>query len=169
MALASGLAVRDAIAKAAPGADVRVKWPNDVLVGDKKLAGILVESIDASSRKPALVVGIGVNVFTRNFPDELADRATSVALVAKDPPTRVAILADILEGLDRDLSFVAARGLGMVHARMIAADALRDRPVSCEDGTVGVARGIDLEGRLRVEKPDGTLVTLVAGEVHLVR
>lgn len=169
LALASGLAVRDAIARAAPGADVRVKWPNDVLVGGRKVAGILVETADTSSKSPALVVGIGVNVFTRNFPDELATRATSVAFVAADPPTRVAILADILEGLDRDLTFVAARGLGMIHARMTAADALRDRPVRTDDGTEGVARGIDLEGRLRVERKDGTVVTLVAGEVHLLQ
>ncbi len=168
LALASGLAVRDAIARAAPGAQVSVKWPNDVLVGGRKIAGIMVESIDASSKTPALVVGIGVNVFTRVFDGALADRATSVALVATDPPSRVAILADILEGLDRDLSFVAARGLGMVHARITAADALRDRPVQCDDGTEGVARGIDLEGRLRVERSDGRVVTLVAGEVHLL-
>lgn len=168
LALSSGLAVRDAVARAAPRANVQVKWPNDVVIDGRKVAGILVESIDASSKKPALVVGIGINVFQRSFPAELEARATSVALLASDPPSRAAILADVLEGLDRDLGFVAARGLGMVHARLVAADALRDRKVACEDGTTGIARGIDLEGRLRVERADGTVAALMAGEVHLI-
>ncbi len=125
VAIVAGLAVRDAAARAAPRADVRIKWPNDVLVGTKKVAGILVEAITVGRHIEAVVVGAGVNVHTRVFPEELAERATSVSLVSSEPPDRDVLLADILEGIDHDLHVVLARGLGLGRARVDAADALR--------------------------------------------
>lgn len=172
LALVAGLAARDAIALAAPSAAPRIKWPNDVVVGAdrKKVAGVLVEAITQGSSS-ALVVGVGINVHTREFPDDLAARATSVALLADrtspHPPDRAEILADLLRGLDRDLALVAARGLGLVHARLSHADALRGARVRSESGE-GVAEGIDLDGRLLIRRDNGMLTRWVAGEVHLV-
>lgn len=176
IAIVAGLAVRDAVAAAAPGADVRVKWPNDVVVHDaaapgsigRKIAGILVEGITAGSRVEAVVVGFGINVHTRVFPDEIADRATSVALLAPSPPDRAAILADVLARLDADLHVAVGRGLGLLRARLEAGDALRGRRIRSDAGDVGVASGIDDEGRLVVTRDDGVLVRWNAGEVHLV-
>ncbi len=74
IALVAGLAVRDAVAAAAPGASIAIKWPNDVLVAGRKVAGILIEAITVGSRVEAVVVGIGINVHTRAFPDEISDR-----------------------------------------------------------------------------------------------
>lgn len=166
LSLATGLAVRDAVAKA--GAKVGVKWPNDVVSSGKKLAGILVEALpaDDGGRTP-VIIGVGMNVHTRTFPAELGDRATSVALLASSPPDRAQLLAHLLANLDRDLELVASRGLGVIHGRLIAVDALLGRPIQTDDGIVGVADGIDLEGRLRLKKSDGSLLRLVAGEVHL--
>ena len=62
-------------------ASIAIKWPNDVLVGGRKVAGVLVEAVTMGSRVEAVVIGIGINVHTRTFPDEIADIATSVALV----------------------------------------------------------------------------------------
>jgi BirA family transcriptional regulator, biotin operon repressor / biotin---[acetyl-CoA-carboxylase] ligase len=166
LALVAGLAARDAIARAAPGQDVRIKWPNDVVIGKKKLAGVLVEAILQGNRVEAVVVGIGINVHTRDFPEDIAPRAASIALVSECPPDRGEILADVLAALDRDLELVAARGLGLVHARLTSADALRGEPVSSDNGS-GIAEGIDLEGRLLVRKSDGILARWGAGEVHL--
>lgn len=168
IALVSGLAVRDAVARAAPEAAPKIKWPNDVLVDGKKLAGVLVEAITAGSRVQAVVIGVGINVHTREFPEELAGRATSVALQSNGPVDRATLLADVLVGLDRDLHVVVGRGLGLLRARLEAADVLRGRRVRSDTGDEGTASGIDEDGRLLVRRDDGILVRWSAGEVHLV-
>jgi BirA family biotin operon repressor/biotin-[acetyl-CoA-carboxylase] ligase len=168
LALVAGLAARDAIARAAPGKDVRIKWPNDVVVDGKKIAGVLVEAILQGDRVEAVIVGIGINVHTREFPAEIAERAGSIALLADRPPDRAEILVDTLAVLDRDLELVAARGLGLVHARLTGADALRGARVTSDAGE-GTAEGIDLEGRLLVRDAKGILSRWGAGEVHLAR
>jgi BirA family biotin operon repressor/biotin-[acetyl-CoA-carboxylase] ligase len=168
IALAAGLAVRDAVATAVgDDAAVKVKWPNDVLVRGKKIAGVLVESSLSGARVEHVVVGIGVNVHTRAFPEEIASLATSVALEAAPgaPPTdRAEILADVLAGLDHDVEHVAHKGLGMIHARLARSDALAGRAVTHE-GARGIARGIDPDGRLVIERDDGAIVRVVSGEV----
>jgi BirA family transcriptional regulator, biotin operon repressor / biotin---[acetyl-CoA-carboxylase] ligase len=170
MSLLVGLAVRDAVSAAAPGAEVGVKWPNDVLVAGRKVAGVLVEAITLGSRVEAVVIGVGINVHTRAFPDAIAERATSVALLSSaGPPDRASILADVLESLDRDLHVVLARGLGLVRARLETADALRGRRVRSEAGDQGVACGIDEDGRLLVRRDDGILTRWSSGEVELAK
>jgi BirA family biotin operon repressor/biotin-[acetyl-CoA-carboxylase] ligase len=195
LALVVGLAVRDAVSRAAPGVDVGIKWPNDVMVRGappgialdakrierggrhgtvlRKVAGILVEAITVGARVEAVVIGIGINVHAREFPPELADRATSVALCGgallppPPPPDRGEILADVLATLDRDLHLLP-RGLGLFRARLEAADLLRGRPVRVDSGDAGVACGIDDDGRLCVRRADGVLAHWSAGEVHIV-
>ncbi len=170
IALVAGLAVRDAVTRAALGTKVEIKWPNDVVVADRKLAGVLVEATTVGKRVDAVIVGFGINVHTRVFPDEIAERATSVALVSRaEPPDRASILADVLALLDGDLHVVAARGLGLVRARLEAADALRGRRVRSEAGDEGIASGIDEDGRLVVRRDDGVLARWGAGEVNLVK
>jgi len=169
IALVAGLAVRDAVAAAAPAARVVVKWPNDVLVEGRKLAGVLVEAVTVGSRVEAVIIGIGINVHTRAFPDDIADRATSVAIAAASPPDRAVLLALVLAGLERDVPVVIARGLGLLHGRLEAADALRGRRVKNDSGDEGVGAGIDDDGRLLVRRDDGVLTRWGAGEVHLLR
>jgi BirA family biotin operon repressor/biotin-[acetyl-CoA-carboxylase] ligase len=170
IALVAGLAVRDAVMRAAPGVDVAIKWPNDVVVAGRKLAGVLVEATTVGKRVDAVIVGVGINVHTRVFPGEIAERATSVALVSSaQPPDRASILADVLAALDRDLHVVVDRGLGLVRGRLEAADALRGHRVRSDAGDEGIASGIDDEGRLLVRRDDGVLAHWGAGEVNLVR
>ena len=123
LSIAAGLAVCEVARRAAAGADVRLKWPNDVvLVGResdgarslRKLAGILVETSMAGRMVDAVILGIGLNVHTRDFPDELQGRATSLALLAKAPLDRAELLADLLAALDRETTLVAGRGLGLL-------------------------------------------------------
>jgi BirA family biotin operon repressor/biotin-[acetyl-CoA-carboxylase] ligase len=173
ISLACGLAVRDAVARAI-GADDRVlvKWPNDVVVRHgatfRKIAGILVESALAGAKVEHVVIGIGVNVHTRQFPDELSSIATSIALETSRAPDRAELLADILASLDHDVEHVAHRGLGLVHARLSARDALAGRDVQSDDGAFsGVACGIDLDGRLLVRRGDGVVTKVASGEIRL--
>jgi BirA family biotin operon repressor/biotin-[acetyl-CoA-carboxylase] ligase len=174
LALVCGLAARDAIARAASGVDVKIKWPNDVVIvidrGGvmKKIAGVLVEASFKGGAAESLVCGIGVNVHTRSFPEEIATRATSLAALGAPAPSRAEILVDILAALDRDAARVAAHGLRAVHARLAAVDALRGARVTRDDGAAGVAEGIDEEGRLVIRSDDGSLARWSAGEVHLI-
>jgi BirA family biotin operon repressor/biotin-[acetyl-CoA-carboxylase] ligase len=156
------------VAAAAPEVSPQIKWPNDVLVGEKKIAGVLVEAVTAGSRVQAVVIGVGINVHTRHFPEDIAERATSVALVSQDPPDRAVLLADVLARLDHDLHVAVARGLGLFRMRLEAVDALRGRRVRSDAGDEGTASGMDDDGRLLVRRDDGVLARWSAGEVHLV-
>ncbi|MCB0274559.1 MAG: biotin--[acetyl-CoA-carboxylase] ligase [Calditrichaeota bacterium] len=85
---------------------VRLKWPNDVWVGSRKLAGILMESQFSGSRPVFLIVGIGVNMLhlPADFPDELHYPATSLKMLMREVPSRETLLAGICEHLYRELS-----------------------------------------------------------------
>jgi BirA family biotin operon repressor/biotin-[acetyl-CoA-carboxylase] ligase len=165
--------------------DVLVKWPNDVLVRSprdralRKVAGVLVETGLSGAKVQYVVVGIGINVLSRALPEELAAIATSIAL-ERDARggtgrelDRAVILADVLEGLDRDVGHVAHRGLGLVHARLTRHDALAGKMIEsvADDGTPGdlhgVAEGIHPDGRLVVRTEDGAVVRVASGEVRL--
>jgi BirA family transcriptional regulator, biotin operon repressor / biotin---[acetyl-CoA-carboxylase] ligase len=84
LSILTGLAVADAVDEALGGAlSVALKWPNDVWVSGKKVAGILLESSLAGSRVEAVTIGVGINVHNQSFPEDLAPFATSLALVLK--------------------------------------------------------------------------------------
>ena len=168
LALVAGLAVHAAVLRAIAPRTPKIKWPNDVVVEGKKIAGVLVEAITTGRRVEAIVIGVGINVHTRVFPDEIAGRATSVALWSRDVPDRAAILADTLAAIDADLGLVAARGLSLLRARLQSADGLFGQRVRNDAGDGGVASGIDDEGRLLVRGDDGAVARWVAGEAHLV-
>jgi BirA family biotin operon repressor/biotin-[acetyl-CoA-carboxylase] ligase len=150
--LRAGLAVADLAGDAAV-----VKWPNDVLLGGKKLAGVLVE---ARPREWA-VLGIGVNVAVdvASLPAEARARAATLGRPASAlEPT----LRELLGFLSCRLAEPPADCLAALRAR----DALLDRPVEWAGGT-GTGAGIDDSGALLVRRGDGAIVTLDAGEVHL--
>jgi BirA family biotin operon repressor/biotin-[acetyl-CoA-carboxylase] ligase len=142
------------------GEDARIKWPNDVLVGGRKVAGILAEG---RPHEGWAVLGIGVNVAVAvdDLPEELREKAGSLGLA---PVEIEPFLSSLLSTLERALALPVDELLGAWRAR----DALLGCEISWTDGT-GVARGIDGEGRLVVELPDGGRTALNAGEVHLGR
>jgi BirA family transcriptional regulator, biotin operon repressor / biotin---[acetyl-CoA-carboxylase] ligase len=153
LTIAAGVAVADAV-----GAGASIKWPNDVLLDGRKVAGILAE---ARPREGWAVLGIGVNVALRpdDLPPELRDRAGTLGRAPEDVP---AVLAVVLAALERRLAQPAERLLDAWRAR----DALAGRVVTWEGGR-GTADGIDEDGRLRVRLDRGATTTLDAGEVHL--
>ena len=170
LSLVVGLVARDAVARAVDHPEqAKLKWPNDVLLEGRKVCGILVEAQFAANRVESIVIGVGLNVHTRDFPEPIRDLATSVALHACRTPDRAELIAELFEGLERDLPRVAAQGLPPVHARLSAADALRGQQVQSDRGESGIAEGIDTEGRLLVRRKDGALAQFVAGEIHLVK
>jgi BirA family transcriptional regulator, biotin operon repressor / biotin---[acetyl-CoA-carboxylase] ligase len=135
----------------------RIKWPNDVWVEGKKVSGILVEG---RPQEGWAVLGIGLNVATRSFPEELAETATSLALAGASL-SRDEVLASLVARLDRLLSAPPDDVLAAWRER----DALLEAPVSWNGGH-GTGAGITDAGALRVET-DAGVVELDAGEVHL--
>jgi BirA family biotin operon repressor/biotin-[acetyl-CoA-carboxylase] ligase len=148
--LRAGLAVADLAGRGA-----LVKWPNDVLLDERKVAGVLVE---ARPQEGWAVVGIGVNAAFA--PDELPPELNAGTL-GRSPAELGAALDELLDHLGRRLAEPAEDALAALRER----DALLDRAVSWAGG-VGVGSGIDADGRLRVRGPGGEQV-LDAGEVHL--
>ena len=140
-------------------AKCEIKWPNDVWIGGRKVAGILVEG---RPQEGWAVLGAGVNVTTDSFPADLAESATSLRLAGIDTKTE-SVLANLLRSLDKWLGAPPEAVLGTWRER----DALKGERVRWTGGE-GVAGGIDDSGALRVETPGGPM-TLDAGEVHLLR
>jgi BirA family transcriptional regulator, biotin operon repressor / biotin---[acetyl-CoA-carboxylase] ligase len=139
------------------GHGAAIKWPNDVLLNGRKLAGILVEG---RPQERWAVLGIGINVALRehDFPPELRGRTATLGL---EPEAVEPTLGRLLELLERWLEADQQQLLAAVRGR----DALLGRPVSWAAGR-GDGAGIDDEGRLIVETGSGRVV-LESGEVHL--
>jgi BirA family biotin operon repressor/biotin-[acetyl-CoA-carboxylase] ligase len=147
-----------AICEALP-VECAIKWPNDIWLRGRKLAGILVEG---RPQEGWAVLGIGLNVRTTEFPAELRDSATSLALEGVDVTSE-----DVLESILAALTEWLPRPTGSVVGAWRERDALLGRPVRWADGS-GVGSGVDETGALLVETAAGR-VALQAGEVHLLR
>jgi BirA family biotin operon repressor/biotin-[acetyl-CoA-carboxylase] ligase len=152
--LAAGVAVATVA-----GDDARVKWPNDVLLAGRKVAGILVEG---RPQEGWAVLGIGLNVALspEDLPSDLRDRAGTLGLPQEEIEPTLARLLDALgDWLERpDAEIVAGFG---------DRDVLRGQIVDWGEGR-GRAVGIDADGQLMVATDDGRELALSAGEVHLI-
>jgi BirA family transcriptional regulator, biotin operon repressor / biotin---[acetyl-CoA-carboxylase] ligase len=166
LTLAIGLALRDAIGPklAVP---VQIKWPNDLYVNARKLAGVLLESQLQGEQLRAVVVGVGLNVATASFPPEIADRATSLALLGAGVLEREPLLQEVLNAMATRLEAYERTGVAGILDELNAADALRDKRVRVDD-QVGVGRGLDEQGRLLLEDETGLLHAISAGTVELL-
>jgi BirA family biotin operon repressor/biotin-[acetyl-CoA-carboxylase] ligase len=164
--LLTGLALAEAVADLLPGADVGLKWPNDLLLGGRKVAGILVEAVPG-----AAVVGVGVNVDWGSLGP--APPATSLAAAAGDRPVpdRWAVLAALLDRFaGRYPAWRAAPRDFLPAYRARSATVGRDVRVSAGGRAVtGTAAGVGPDGSLVVQPAGGPPVHLVAGDVEHVR
>ena len=148
-----------------------IKWPNDVVVGRRKVAGILGESRSSDPCVREMVIGIGVNVnqLGGDFAAELHDRATSVRIETGARADRAPLLASILEGFERRYARVLAGGAAELLREWEALSALpRGRHVTVE-GPLGRCEGrvagVDDEGALLLETPDGGRARVPFGEI----
>ena len=150
---------------------VTLKWPNDLLIGERKLAGVLIDLRAESAGPASVVIGIGLNLALG--PDLLAQidasgtAATDLASLGQPLPGRTALAAALVSHCVMGLLEFVREGLKPFIDDWRAADALRGRAVdvSAADGVArGVARGIDLRGALMLETPQG-LRRFVSGDV----
>jgi BirA family biotin operon repressor/biotin-[acetyl-CoA-carboxylase] ligase len=161
--LLTGLAVADTV-DGLTGVSCRLKWPNDVLAGSAKLAGILTELEGGGG----IILGLGVNLTVPAFPPDVP--GVSLDRLAGAAYGWDAFLSALLPQLGRRLQQVEAGGIGSLRADWTARAAGLGGPVRAQLGmsTVeGTALGIDDDGALLVETVHGR-VRLVAGEVHLL-
>jgi BirA family biotin operon repressor/biotin-[acetyl-CoA-carboxylase] ligase len=165
LTLASGLAVRDAVVQfIEPASRVTIKWPNDVRIDGRKVAGVLVEGSIRGASLAFAVVGIGLNVRGTTLPDELATRATSMRLARGEDLARDAVLEALLIALERRVDqFVSGGGSDIVREVSLHCDTLGTE-VSIDD-VRGRAESIGANGALWVVRDDGTRVEVRSGEV----
>jgi BirA family biotin operon repressor/biotin-[acetyl-CoA-carboxylase] ligase len=165
LVMACGLAAAEAI-EIQTKLSVDAKWPNDLLVGGAKLAGILAESalLAGSDQLAYVIVGIGVNVNVRDDPgDNLIYPATSLLRELGRPVDRLALLAAMLERLNRWRDVLPSSELDAAwQARLVT---LGQRIVAGE--VTGVAERVDRAGALLVREDTGNLVRLSSGDVSL--
>jgi BirA family transcriptional regulator, biotin operon repressor / biotin---[acetyl-CoA-carboxylase] ligase len=168
LTIAAGVALADGI-QAATGLQPQLKWPNDVYIGGRKLAGILAEAGTSRSGVQHVVLGCGVNLMPAAYPPDVAARATSIESELGRPVDRGLLLVECLVALDSRYRDLQSR------ARATVIDRWRDRAVSTLGRRVewdvagvtrrGVAEDIDDTGALLVR--DGTMRTrVISGEVR---
>jgi BirA family biotin operon repressor/biotin-[acetyl-CoA-carboxylase] ligase len=165
----ASLAVGDALHDV--GINTDIKWPNDLLSGERKICGILAETVETPTER-AVIVGIGINLTAAAYPGELADVATSVAEATGRPPERETLLATLQNAL--------ARWYSLLHEpdgaeRIVAAWTSRSSYATGKLVTVangdevwqGITRGIESDGALRLETENDGLKVVRAGDVSL--
>lgn len=165
--LAAGLAVCKAVQKAT-GCCAKIKWPNDVVIGRKKICGILTEMSAESDRVEFVVVGIGVNVNTDSFPEEIAHKATSLKIETGKQVDRRALLQEILVQLEIYTDEFLLNTCGSITGEYKEHCITIGREVSVARGGVqitGTAVDVTLGGSLVIKRQDGTLIEIGSGEV----
>ncbi len=160
-----GLAVTRALAAYLPPEHLRVKWPNDIRVREKKLAGVLCEGTNAG-----VVVGIGVNVLQTvdSFPSALRPRVTTVAEWTTNPPSRSELAGHIVSGLTSSGLPGPAHLLPTELAGLAVLDELSGKRVrGGDEGRDGLAVGIAADGGLLVQDESGAIRPVYGGEIQV--
>ena len=161
-----------ALATVCPGLDVQWKWPNDVLIGGRKLSGILCDMESEADRIAFLVVGIGVNVNSArsDFPTAITKVATSLAAESDQPVSRGQLMAAILNEFEAAYGQWLTEGLRPVLHELEKRSYLHGRTVTVETGgaaLTGVVTGTSPQGGLRLRAADGRTVEVLSGDVHV--
>ena len=169
--LMAGISVSDTIVQL--GLKPDIKWVNDILVGEKKICGILAETTD-SPAGTAIVVGIGINIDNKGFPPELADTATSIDEESGSRPDRNALI-DTLFGSIADAYGVLTAADGAratIDAWQQRSSYFKGKAVSVINGNEtieGVTDGLESNGALRVRMSGGEVAIIHAGDVGRLR
>lgn len=166
MAIAAAEAVRDKT-----DLEVKIKWPNDLVIGGKKICGILTEMSAEIDYIDYVVVGVGVNVNRKEFPEELREKATSLLLEGKVSIKRSELIAEIMQRFETLYeAFEKEQSLRFVQQRY------NEQSVNCGRRVTvlepkrnwdGIALGINEAGELLVENEAGEICTVYAGEVSV--
>ena len=165
ISLTCSVAIANAIRKVT-GLRSFIKWPNDVLLHQKKVAGILVEMAGES-----IIVGVGINVNQEQFPESLRDSATSLMIESGKEVSRISLIREALHQLEYYYTLLKEKGFAPVKKKMRNISAVLDRQVVASFNgkkVVGQAVDVDMDGALLVRLDSGFQVRVVAGDVSIL-
>lgn len=162
LTLVMGLAVAQAVDEL--GFKVSIKWPNDVVLSRKKICGILTEMGTNGTKIGYVLIGVGINVNLWEFPEEMQDKATSLAMESGQEYDRNQIIGLVMKHFEEDYErFIQTcdfENLLEEYHRILANLNQPVRVLNGADSFEGVSRGIDTKGELLVEKADGTVTKI---------
>jgi len=168
LTMMAGLSAQAAI-HAQTGLAPDLKWPNDLILGGKKLGGILTEMYADTSLVRFVIVGIGINVNQERLPSELSSIATSLWAETGRPQSRPQLLARLLREFESDYNHFLREGAKSITERFSKASSYAvGKKVHVANGSEsfnGVTAGLAPEGLLQVERDDGKVVTIIAGDI----
>jgi BirA family transcriptional regulator, biotin operon repressor / biotin---[acetyl-CoA-carboxylase] ligase len=168
LTMMAGLSAHTAI-QAQTGLTVDLKWPNDLLIGGKKVGGILTEMHAEPAQVRFVIVGIGLNVNQDKFPPELVARATSLRASSGRPQSRLELLVRLLMEFERDYNDFLSEGPAAVIDRFSKVSSYaygkRVRVSNGRENFTGTTAGIGPEGLLLVKRDNGQVMTVIAGDV----
>src|SRR5271163_1313337 len=172
LTMMAGISAQTAVA-AVTGLRVDLKWPNDLLIGGKKVGGILTEMHAEPTLVRFVIVGIGLNVNQEKFPGELGALATSLRLETGKQVSRLELLVRLLREFENDYNRFVREGPAAITEKFEAVSSYaRGKRVRVTNGTesfAGTTAGLGPEGLLQVKRDDGELVTVISGDVTEAR
>jgi len=172
LTMMAGLSAHTAV-QAVTGLEVDLKWPNDLLIQGKKVGGILTEMHAEPGQIRFVIVGIGLNVNQEKFPGELANTATSLRMEAGKAQSRMELLVRLLREFESDYNRFVREGVASVVARFESissyAKGKRVRVTNGTESYAGTTAGLGPEGLLQVQRDDGRMMTVIAGDVAEAR
>ncbi|OIQ20211.1 MAG: biotin--[acetyl-CoA-carboxylase] ligase [Flavobacterium sp. MedPE-SWcel] len=149
--------------------DLAIKWPNDILAGNKKLSGILIENNIRSNGEIHSVIGIGLNVNQIEF--EGLPKATSLALIMNNEFDKERVMITILESLKRNISQLLNKENEDIWKKYMSKLYKKDIPMTFEKDTqkfMGIIKGVSKSGNLEVQLEDDSIVLFSVKEVQLL-
>ncbi len=172
LTFAAALGVTDALGEVS-ALDADIKWPNDVIIGDRKLSGILAEAIE-TPRGSACILGIGINLTDRAFPPDFREIATSIEALTGSATPAETLLESLVRAIDQRYARLQQSGGGPETIRALSARssyAEGKRVLVQLDGESfeGVTRGLECDGALRVEICAGEIRRVRAGDITSLR
>jgi BirA family transcriptional regulator, biotin operon repressor / biotin---[acetyl-CoA-carboxylase] ligase len=172
LTMMAGLSAHTAI-QAQTGLQLDLKWPNDLVLNGKKLGGILTEMHADTSLVRFVIVGIGINVNQEKFPGELNAIATSLHAETGKNQARLELLARLLREFESDYNRFLREGAASVTERFSKASSYavgkKVRVTNGAESFTGVTAGLAPEGLLQVERADGKIVMVIAGDVAEIK
>jgi len=172
LTMMAGLSAHVAI-QAQTGLQPDVKWPNDLMLNGKKVGGILTEMHAETTLVRFMIVGIGINVNQEKFPAELSGIATSLRAETGKNQSRLELLARLLREFETDYNRFLREGSTPITEQFAKVSSYaRGKKVRVTNGNesyVGVTAGLRPEGLLQIQREDGSVTTVLAGDVCEVK
>lgn len=170
LTLVMGLAVARACRNFC-GVETKIKWPNDVVAGGKKICGILTEMSSEIDYINYVVIGAGINTYVRDFPPELAEKAASLHELTGTRPDRAGLIVECMRQFElcyeEFLKTQDLRSLKEEYNALLAGIGGAVRVLEPDHEYDGISEGINERGELLVRRADGTLTRVYAGEVSV--